>query len=137
MTTAAIRNTVQGGMPPYQLEVAPNQNANPANEAIPNVLVVDDDPIVRRQLERLYAQCGYSAIAVASAEDALRRLEHEDIDFVITDIKLPGMDGTRLISDIHHKYPGLPVIAITGYPDIQTAVDVLKLGACDFVMKPF
>jgi DNA-binding NtrC family response regulator len=137
MSTAAIRNTVQGGMPPYQLEVAPNQNANPTNEAIPNVLVVDDDPIVRRQLERLYAQCGYSAIAVASAEDALRRLEHEDIDFVITDIKLPGMDGARLISNIHHKYPGLPVIAITGYPDIQTAVDVLKLGACDFVMKPF
>ena len=145
MSTAVIKNTVQGGMnrkvaAACQFEVAPNQNANPTNETklpIPNLLVVDDDPIIRQQLERLYAHCGYSVIAVASAERALRRLEDEDIDFVITDIKLPGIDGVRLIADIHRKYPGLPVIAITGYPDIQTAVDVLKLGACDFVMKPF
>ena len=145
MSTPIISNTVQDGTNQKvagsgQFAAAPNPNANPANETkspIPNVLVVDDDAIVRQQLERLYAQSGYSVIAVSSAERALRRLEDEDIDFVITDIKLPGMDGVRLISDIHRKYPGLPVIAITGYPDIQTAVDVLKLGACDFVMKPF
>jgi two-component system response regulator AtoC len=124
----------------YPLAAAPNQNANSTNETkllIPNVLVVDDDSVIRHQLERLYAQSGYSVIGVTSAESALRRLEDEDIDLVITDIKLPGMDGVRLISDIHRRYPGLPVIAITGYPDIETAVDVLKLGACDFVMKPF
>jgi DNA-binding NtrC family response regulator len=101
------------------------------------VLVVDDDTVVRQQLELLYTRSGYSITTVSSAEGALERLEEEDIDLVITDIKLPGMDGVRLIGDINRKYPGLPVIAITGYPDIQTAVDVLKLGACDFVMKPF
>jgi DNA-binding NtrC family response regulator len=104
---------------------------------IPTVLVVDDDAVVRRQLERLYDHSGYSVTAVSSAEDGIHRLENEDIDFVITDMKLPGMSGGQLISHIHQRYPGLPVVAITGYPDIQTAVDVLKLGACDFVMKPF
>jgi len=105
--------------------------------SIPNLLVVDDDATVRQQLERLYVQSGYSTAAVASAEAGLRRLEGEDIDFVITDIKLPGMDGVQFISHVHQKYPDLPVIAITGYADIQTAVEVLRLGAHDFVMKPF
>src|SRR5581483_8224639 len=102
----------------------------------PTLLVVDDDPAVRSQLERLYAQSGYAVAAFSSAEAALRRLD-DDIDFVITDIKLPGMDGVQFIAQVHQRCPGLPVIAITGYADIRTAVDVLKLGACDFVAKPF
>jgi DNA-binding NtrC family response regulator len=102
----------------------------------PEVLVVDDDPVVRSQLERLYSQSGYQVTTLSSAEAGLRRL-NDDIDFVITDIKLPGMDGVQFISQIHQRYPDLPVIAITGYADIRTAVDVLKLGACDFVTKPF
>lgn len=102
----------------------------------PEVLVVDDDPVVRSQLERLYSQSGYRVTTFSSAEAGLRRL-NDDIDFVITDIKLPGMDGVQFISQIHQRYPDLPVIAITGYADIRTAVDVLKLGACDFVTKPF
>jgi DNA-binding NtrC family response regulator len=102
-----------------------------------NLLVVDDDATVRQQLERLYIQNGYSVVAVYSAEEAISRLTEEDIDFVITDIKLPGMDGVQLISHIHQNLPDVPVIAITGYSDIQTAVNVLKLGASDFVVKPF
>src|SRR5919108_1102026 len=103
----------------------------------PNLVVVDDDPRVRQQLERLYTQSGYSAVAVSSAEEAVARLAEEDIDFAITDIKLPGMDGVQLISYMHQNFPDVPVIAITGYSDIQTAVNVLKLGASDFVVKPF
>ena len=123
-------------------EPKPNEDqtgrADPSSDAPPpNVVVVDDDPDVRRQLERLYAQSGYAVTTLSSAEEALHRLEADDIDFVITDIKLPEMDGVQLISRICQKYPGLPVIAITGYADIQTAVDVLKLGARDFVSKPF
>ncbi len=110
---------------------------NRADLLVPNVLVVDDDPVIRKQLERLYTQNGYSVVAFSSAESSMRRLEDDDIDFVITDIKLPGMDGVQFISYIHLKYPDLPVIAITGYAEIQTAVDVLKLGACDFITKPF
>src|SRR5438128_4321591 len=103
----------------------------------PNLLVVDDDATVRQQLERLYTQKGHSVVAVSSAEEAISRLREEDIDFVITDIKLPGMDGVQLISYIHQNLPDVPVIAFTGYSDIQTAVNALKLGASDFVVKPF
>jgi len=115
-------------------------NENPLNRTdlpIPNLLVVDDDPVIRELLERLYLQSGYSVVTAASAEEGMRCLAAEDLDFVITDIKLPGMDGVQLISYVHQTYPDLPVIAITGYADIQIAVDVLKLGASDFVMKPF
>jgi len=115
-------------------------NENPASRMelpVPNLLVVDDDPVIRGQLERLYLQSRYSVVTAASAEEGLRCLASEDIDFVITDIKLPGMDGVQFISFAHQMYPDLPVMAITGYADIQTAVDVLKLGASDFVLKPF
>lgn len=103
----------------------------------PKLLVVDDDVSVRSQLERLYAQSGYTVVSVGSAEDAIGYLGEEDIDFVITDIKLPGMDGVQLMGYIHQNFPDVPAIAITGYSDIQTAVNVLKLGASDFVVKPF
>ena len=110
---------------------------NRADLSTADVLIIDDDPVVREQLERLYVQSGYAVSGFSSAEAGLRGSTDGDVDFVITDIKLPGMDGVQFISQIHEKYPDLPVIAITGYADIQTAVDVLKLGACDFVMKPF
>src|SRR5205823_6213565 len=104
---------------------------------IPNLLVVDDDPTVRQQLERLYTQSGYSVVAISSAEEGISRFAEEDIDLAITDIKLPGMDGVQFISYIHENFPDVPVIAITGYSDIQTAVNLLKLGASDLVVKPF
>ena len=104
---------------------------------IPTLLVVDDDPTVRQQLERLYTQSGYSVVAVSSAEEGISRVAEEDIDLAITDIKLPGMDGVQFISYIHENFPDVPVIAITGYSDIQTAVNLLKLGASDLVVKPF
>jgi DNA-binding NtrC family response regulator len=104
---------------------------------IAKLLVVDDDATIRQQLERLYCQSGYSVVAVGSAEEAIRRLQEKDMDFAITDIQLPDMDGVELISYIHHNFPDVPVIAITGHSDVQTAVKVLKLGASDFVVKPF
>src|SRR5438128_2462667 len=103
----------------------------------PNLLVVDDDATVRQQLERLYTQSGYSVVTVSSAEEGIARLAEEDMDFAITGIKLPGMDGVQLISYIHQNLPDVPVIEITGYCVIQTAVNVLKLVASDFVVKPF
>jgi DNA-binding NtrC family response regulator len=104
---------------------------------IPNVLVVDDDPVIRNQLVRLYSHNGYTVVPVSSAEEALQQLEEGNIDFVITDIKLPGMDGVELIARMQENSPDVPVIAITGYSNIETAISVLKHGACDFVVKPF
>jgi DNA-binding NtrC family response regulator len=101
------------------------------------VLIVDDDVIVRDQLERLYRHAGYSVAAVVSAEEAITRLGEDDIDLVISDVQLPGTNGVELTSHIREHFPDVPVIVITGYSDIQTAVDVLKMGAVDFLIKPF
>jgi two-component system, NtrC family, response regulator AtoC len=108
-----------------------------SNSLIPNILVVDDDPLVRSQLSRLYEASGYIVEAVACAEDALVHLAQGKTDFVITDIKLPGLGGAELIATMQENHPDVPVIAITGYLDIETAVKVLKCGAVDFVVKPF
>ena len=109
----------------------------PSNSLIPHILIVDDDPVIRSLLVRLYERSDYTAVSVGSGEDALALLEQRNIDFVITDIKLPGMNGTELIANMKENFPDVPVMAITGYSDIDIAIDVLKYGACDFVIKPF
>ena len=103
----------------------------PVSSLIPNIVVVDDDPVVRSQLVRLYTHSGYTVVPVGSAEDALKQLADGNIDFVITDIKLPGMDGVELIAHMQENYPDVPVIAITGYSNIETAINVLKRGAAE------
>jgi DNA-binding NtrC family response regulator len=103
----------------------------------PRLLIVDDDPMLRDQLERLYGLSGYSVTAVMSAEEAITRLGEDDIDLVISDIQLPGASGIELTSYLRDHFPDVPVIVITGFSDIQAAVDVLKMGAVDFVTKPF
>lgn len=108
-----------------------------APELTPTVLVVDDDQTICGQLERLYASDGYNVLTAGSAEEALGKLEEGVVDFVISDIRLPGMSGAELIAHIRQRHPDLPVMAITGYSDIETAVNVLKGGAVDFVLKPF
>src|SRR5918994_4861284 len=116
---------------------SPIQPISAINSLIPNVLVVDDDPTIRSQLVRLYSHSGYTVVPVSSAEDALTQLAEGNIDFVITDIKLPGLSGIDLIAHMQENFPDVPVIAITGFKDIETAVNVLKHGAADLVVKPF
>ena len=106
-------------------------------ELAPQVLVVDDEPMICHQLQRLYKQSGYAVQIAASAEDALSRLEQGDIDLVVTDVRLPGMSGVELTARIHALYPNVPVIVMTGYAAIENAVEVLKHGASDYIVKPF
>ena len=115
--------------------VSPEPSAS--NSLIPHILVVDDEPVLRELIVRFYCGIGYTAISVASGEEALTFLQNGNIDFVITDIQLPGMSGTELIAKMKENFPDVPIMAITGYADINIAVDVLKNGACDFISKPF
>ncbi len=112
-------------------------DVTPAAQLIPNILVVDDDPNIRQQLAHLYKHIGCNSTFAASAEVALELLEHGDVDLVVADIRLPGISGVDLTQRIQERWPDVPVIAITGYPDIKTAVDVLKVGASDYIPKPF
>jgi DNA-binding NtrC family response regulator len=108
-----------------------------ANPITPNILVVDDDDGVRDLMVRRYRHSGYSAVGVSSSEEALELLADGNIDLVITDINLPGVSGADLIAHIQENCPDVPVIAITAYSNIDIAIKVLKLGAADFVVKPF
>jgi DNA-binding NtrC family response regulator len=107
-----------------------------SNSLIPHILVVDDEPLLRDLIVRFYSTIGYTAVAVASGEEALEQLAEGNIDVVVTDIQLPGMNGTELVAKMKEHYPDVPVLVITGYSDIHIAIDVLKNGACDFIVKP-
>lgn len=102
-----------------------------------HILVVDDDAVICQQLERLLTHDGYRVTVTTLAEQALQLLENEDIDLVVTDIRLPGIDGVELTRRIVERWTDVPVIVMTGYADIGNAVEVLKIGAGDYIVKPF
>ena len=104
----------------------------------PHILVVDDDPLICQQLERLFASDGYRVTVASFVEQAQQVLEKEDIDLVVTDIRLKGpLDGVDLTRLIAERWSDIPVIVITGFAEIETAVEVLKIGASDYLVKPF
>ena len=103
----------------------------------PHILIVDDDSLIRRQLEQLFTSEGCTTTVASAAEQALQLLENEDIDLVVSDIRLPGLDGVDLTKQIVERWGDVPVIIITGYADIENAVEVLKIGASDYIVKPF
>jgi DNA-binding NtrC family response regulator len=106
-------------------------------QLIPHVLVIDDEPMICQQLERLYSQTGHRVTTTNKVEHALEYLENEDVDLVVTDMRLPGLTGVDLIRQIQERWPDVPVIVMTGYAHIESAVEVLKLGASDYIVKPF
>ena len=123
--------------PPDPAVQEPSAEGAVFGEPTPSILIVDDDELICKQLERLYSQNGYRVSTANAAEKGLERLEGGDIDLVVTDIRLPGLSGVELTKRIQENWPDVPVIVITGYGDIGTAVDVLKVGASDYIVKPF
>jgi len=117
--------------------VQQTESTAPLSAPIPRILVVDDDPLICQQLERLYTLGDYMVVVAPSGEKAMERLQEGDIDMVVSDIRLPGVSGVELTEWIQRECPDVPVIVITGHADIGTAVDVLKLGASDYIVKPF
>ena len=101
------------------------------------ILVVDDEPNIRKVLRAHLRRAGY---AVEEAEDgraALTWLNEEPFDLVISDLKMPGLDGMSLLARCRDDYPGLPVILITAHGTVDSAVEAIKLGARDYITKPF
>ncbi len=101
------------------------------------ILVVDDEAVIREGVRRILEKEGYQAEPKASGRIALERLQQEDYDLVITDLKMPGMGGMELLKAIRILQPDVPVIIITGYSTVETAVDAMKSGAFDYLAKPF
>ena len=102
-----------------------------------SVLIVDDDPFVLNYVTDFLTGRGYSPLAFERTGEALEALKREMIDAVLTDIKMPELSGIELIGRIHALAPDVPVILMTAFADIETAVTAIKAGAFDFIIKPF
>ena len=103
----------------------------------PTLLVVDDEPNIRRVLELSLGDEGYRVLTAATAAEASRLLAAERVDLVLTDLQLPDRSGLELLADIRASRADLPVILITAYGTVESAVRAIRAGAFDYVMKPF
>jgi DNA-binding NtrC family response regulator len=101
------------------------------------ILIVEDEPKMQRLLELNLAEEGYTTHSAASAEAALGFLRQEGADLVVTDLRLPGMNGLEFLQAVKRTNAGLPVIVMTAYGTVETAVEAMKAGASDYVLKPF
>lgn len=101
------------------------------------ILLVDDDPFILESAVRVFTGQLYSVTACSNARDAEAEMRGNDFDVVLTDIKMPGVSGLDLLEKIHYVKPQLPVILMTAYADLDIAVEAIKKGAFDFILKPY
>ena len=100
------------------------------------ILLVDDEPSVRKVYGETLRAAARDVLAVADAGSAWRALEQERFDAVLLDLRLPDEDGLTLLDRIHERWPELPVAVVTAHGDVATAVEAMRRGARDFVLKP-
>ncbi len=101
------------------------------------ILLVDDEEIFRRPLTKTILSAGFLVEAASSVDEARQRLAADEFDLVVSDIRMPGADGISFTRELHAAFPDLPVILMTAYGSIRTAVDAMKAGAEDYILKPF
>jgi DNA-binding NtrC family response regulator len=101
------------------------------------ILVIDDEDIVLMSCKRALASEGYDVMTVKSGIDGLKLLEDNTFDLVLTDLKMPDIDGIEVLRIVKEKWPHIKVIIMTGYQTVETAVKAIKLGAFDYIEKPF
>src|ERR1044071_5093262 len=101
------------------------------------ILIVEDEPKMSRLLQIGLEEDGYHVQVAGSAERALKCLREETADLVITDLRMPGMGGLEFLQEAKKLNEHLPVIVMTAYGSVETAVEAMKAGAADYVLKPF
>ena len=102
-----------------------------------DILVVDDEMSIRSVLKQVLEKDGYTVTAAANGEEALEFLEQKPFALVISDIKMPGLNGLELLKKIKSSHPDTQVIIITSFASLETALDALRNGAYDYLLKPF
>ncbi len=105
-------------------------------ESIQNILVVDDEDEARLGLSKLLSIKGYKVFTAANGIEALEVLRNNPASIIITDIKMPGMDGLTFLREIKKLIPGVKVVIITGYGEVETYLEAMNLGAIEFLHKP-
>jgi DNA-binding response OmpR family regulator len=100
------------------------------------VLIIDDEATLRHTFTRILKQAGAEVTTAGDGPEALERLAGGSYDLAYLDIHLPGMDGLQVLEQVHRLYPQLPVILFTAHASLQSAVDAIRLGAIDYLIKP-
>jgi len=104
------------------------------------ILVVDDESDIRKPISLTLQKAGFEVVEASNGEDAIRLLNDGDnplmVDTIICDIRMPRVGGSEAIAYFRSQYPSVPVIVLTGYPDIELAVSFLKQGVLDYLVKP-
>jgi len=101
------------------------------------VLVVDDELLIRDLLYDFFMSEGWDIVVADGGQKACEYLRNQQFDLVLTDLKMPDMDGLALTGRIRNLYPHLPVIIMTGYPSLDSAVAALRSKVADYIVKPF
>jgi CheY-like chemotaxis protein len=102
-----------------------------------NILVVDDEEIMRNLLDKMLSLEGYNILTAVDGQDALEVVAKEKVDLVVSDMKMPRMDGFELLKNLRNNYPDIGVVIMTGFGDTYTVKDALLLGADEYLSKPF
>lgn len=102
-----------------------------------NILIVDDEVFICENLQRILREEGYETIVARTAEEALTIVQSVSVDLVLLDLNLPDLPGIEVLRRLKEKEPDLLVVIITGYASVESAVEALKLGAYDYIKKPF
>jgi excisionase family DNA binding protein len=103
----------------------------------PRILIVDDEQAVRELVAKTLTMADYDVDTAADGPSAIDRLKSTDYDLLITDLKMPGMDGLSVIREARQKSAELPIIIITGYSTEASAIEAINLGVCGYLTKPF
>jgi DNA-binding NtrC family response regulator len=104
---------------------------------MPTILIVEDEPKMRRLLELNLGEDGMTTLSAGDAETGLKFLRENSINLVVTDLKLPGMGGLEFLQAIKRQNAAMPVVVMTAFGTVETAVEAMKAGASDYVLKPF
>ena len=116
--------------------ISPSPGAAPVTEPM-RLLIVDDERSIRGACREVAESVGFRAFTAENAEGAYKVLEEQSVDVVVLDLKLPGASGLEVLREVKQRRPEAAVIVITGYATVQSAVEAMKLGAYDYVTKPF
>lgn len=107
------------------------------SDAILNILIVDDEKIIREACTEILANEGHSVVVAENGLQALNRIAQQKFDLIFTDMKMPGMGGLELLAEIKKSLPQADVVVLTGYATVESAVEAMRLGAYNYVPKPF
>jgi nitrogen regulation protein NR(I) len=102
-----------------------------------NILLIEDDRSTASALEKVLQAEGYAVTVAGRGDQGLNAARERPCDLVITDLRLPGLNGMELIAQLHSAKPKLPIIMMTAHGTTETAIEAMKLGACDYLVKPF